>query len=103
MPTSTTLQEKLREAPRPVGVKALDERTFEVKLTSPQPWFISQLTHVSFLPVHRPTVETFGRSWTDPGNIVTNGPYRLTGWKHNESITLTKWQQWRGAEASTSS
>ena len=36
-----------------VGVKALDERTFEVKLTSPQPWFIAQVAHVSFLPVHR--------------------------------------------------
>ncbi len=86
---------KLRDR---VGVNALDERTFEVKLTSPQPWFISQLTHVSFLPVHRPTVETFGRRWTEPGNIVTNGPYRLTDWKHDESITLTKWQQWWGAE-----
>jgi oligopeptide transport system substrate-binding protein len=86
---------KLRDQ---VGVKALDKRTFEVKLTNPQPWFISQVAHVSFLPVHRATVETFGRSWTEPGNIVTNGPYRLTDWKHDESITLTKWQHWRGAD-----
>jgi oligopeptide transport system substrate-binding protein len=88
--------EKLRER---VGVKALDERTLEVKLTSPQPWFVGQVAHVPFLPVHRATVETFGRKWTDPGNIVTNGPYRLTGWTHDESITLTKWKQWRGADA----
>ena len=44
-------------------------------------------------------METFGRKWTEPRNIVTNGPYRLTGWKHDESVTLTKWQQWRGADA----
>ena len=86
---------KLRDR---VGVKALDERTLEVRLTSPQPWFVSQVAHVSFLPVHRATVERFGRSWTEPGNIVTNGPYRLTDWRHDESITLTKWQQWRGAD-----
>ena len=79
---------KLRDQ---VGIKALDERTLEVKLTSPQPWFVSQVAHVSFLPVHRATVERFGRNWTEPGNIVTNGPYRLTDWKHDESITLTKW------------
>ena len=49
--------------------------------------------------MHRATVERFGRKWTEPENIVTNGPYRLTGWKHDESITLTKWEQWRGADA----
>ena len=86
---------KLRDR---VGIKALDQRTLEVKLTSPQPWFVSQVAHVSFLPVHRATVERFGRNWTEPGNIVTNGPYRLTDWRHDESITLTKWHQWRAAD-----
>ncbi len=43
-------------------------------------------------------MERFGRNWTEPGNIVTNGPYRLTDWRHDESITLTKWQQWRAAD-----
>ena len=88
--------EKLRER---VGVRALDEHTLEVTLTSPQPWFIDQVAQVPFLPVHRATVERFGRRWTEPANIVTSGPYRLTGYTHDESITLTKWKQWRGADA----
>ena len=88
--------EKLRDG---VGVKAVDDKTFEVKLTSPQPWFIAQVAHTSFLPVHRATVEEFDRKWTEPANIVTNGPYRLTGWKHDESITLTKWDDWRDADS----
>jgi len=82
-----------------VGVRAVDDLTFEVKLTSPQPWFIAQSAHSSFLPVHRATVEKFDRKWTEPKNIVTNGPYRLTAWKHDESITLTKWADWRDADA----
>jgi len=82
-----------------VGVEALDGRTLQVRLTGPQPWFLAQVAHASFLPVHRATVERFGRMWTEPANIVTNGPYRLTDWKHDESITLTKWAQWRGAGA----
>ena len=49
---------KLRDR---VGVKALDERTLEVRLTSPQPWFVGQVANVPFLPVHRATVERFGR------------------------------------------
>ena len=80
-------------------MKALNERTLEVWLTSPQGWFVGQVANVPFLPVHRATVERFGRRWTKPANIVTNGPYRLTGQTHDESITLTKWKQWRGADA----
>ena len=82
-----------------VAVKAVSDRTFEVTLTSPQPWFIAQSAHTSFLPVHRATVEKFDTKWTEPENIVTNGPYRLTGWKHDETITLTKWDDWRDADA----
>ena len=88
--------EGLRER---VGVKALDEHTLEVRLTSQQPWFIAQSAHTSFLPVHRATVEKFGEKWTEPANIVTNGPYRLTGWKHDASMTLQKWPEWRNADS----
>jgi oligopeptide transport system substrate-binding protein len=85
---------KLRDA---VGVEAVDDRTLRVELTSPQPWFVQQAAHLSFLAVHRPTVEKFGEKWTEPKNIVTNGPFRLTSWKHNESLTLEKWAEWRDA------
>ncbi len=88
--------EQLRDQ---VGVNALDAHTFQVKLVGPQPWFVAQVAHTPFLPVHRATVERFGRKWTEPENIVTNGPYRLTGWTHDESLTLTKWDEWRGADA----
>jgi oligopeptide transport system substrate-binding protein len=43
--------------------------------SSPQPWFLGQASHHSFLPVHQATVEEFGDNWTDPENIVTNGPF----------------------------
>ena len=85
----------LRDA---VGVKALDERTLEVKLTSAQPWFVQQVSHHSFLAVHRATVEQFGDSWTDPKNIVTDGPFKLESWEHDSSIDLVKNDEWRGAE-----
>ena len=58
---------------------------------------LAQSAAATFLPVHRETVEQFGRKWTEPANIVTNGPYRLTAWKHGESLTLAKWADWRNA------
>jgi oligopeptide transport system substrate-binding protein len=81
-----------------MGVEAVDERTLRVTLTSPQPWFIQQMAHTSFIAVHRPTVEQFGENWTEPANIVTNGPFRLDTWQHNSRIDLVKWEDWRNAE-----
>jgi oligopeptide transport system substrate-binding protein len=80
-----------------VGVKALDDHTLEVHLTSAQPWFVQQVSHHSFLAVHRATVEKFGDRWTEPGNIVTDGPFKLAAWEHNASIDLVKNDAWRGA------
>ncbi len=81
-----------------VGVKATDDKTLEVTLTSPQPWFVQQVAHHSFLAVPRKTVEQFGDKWTEAANIVTNGPFELADWKHNQSIDLTKWNEWRNAD-----
>jgi ABC-type oligopeptide transport system substrate-binding subunit len=80
-----------------VGVKAVDDSTLQVELTTPQPWFIQQVAHHSFLPVHRQTVEQFGERWTEATNIVTNGPFTLDRWEHNSRIDLAKWPEWRDA------
>ena len=80
-----------------VGVKALDDHTLQVRLTSPQPWFVQQVSHQSFLAVHRATVERFGRKWTDPANIVTDGPFELARWDHDSRLDLVKWDRWRNA------
>nr|MBA3348767.1 peptide ABC transporter substrate-binding protein [Actinomycetota bacterium] len=81
-----------------VGVNAVDDRTLEVTLTSPQPWFVQQIAHHSFLAVHRPTVEQFGDKWTEAANIVTNGPFLLDAWEHNANIDIVKNPDWRDAE-----
>src|ERR671916_2371040 len=80
-----------------VGVKAIGRFTLRVQLTSSQPWFIQQLAHHSFLAVHRETVERFGNRWTEAGNIVSNGPFRLAQWEHDSRIDLAKWNEWRDA------
>jgi oligopeptide transport system substrate-binding protein len=56
------------------------------------------MAHHSFLAVHKPTVEKYGTKWTEPRNIVTNGAFRLAGWKHDASITLVKNADWRNAD-----
>ena len=80
-----------------VGVEAPDDTTLVVHLTSAQPWFIQQSAHHSFLAVHQATVEQFGDKWTEPANIVTNGPFKLAKWEHEAEIDLVKNDEWRDA------
>jgi oligopeptide transport system substrate-binding protein len=73
-----------------VGVTAPDKYTVKVTLTSPQPWFIQQLSHTSFIPVNKAAVTKYGEKWTEPGHNVSDGPFKLTAWKHDASLTLVK-------------
>jgi oligopeptide transport system substrate-binding protein len=82
-----------------VGISAPDKYTIKVQLTSPQPWFIQQLGHTSFLAVNKATVEKWGDKWTEPAHIVTNGPFKLTQWQHNAQVVLTKSSNWRDASS----
>jgi oligopeptide transport system substrate-binding protein len=79
----------------------VDEQTLEVKLTTPQPWFIQQVAHHSFLAVNRKAVEQHGAKWTEAANIVTNGPFQLESWEHDASLDLVKWDEWRDADSVT--
>ncbi len=61
-----------------LGVSALDDTTLEVKLTQPLPYFPQMVVHFTTFPVHQATVEAHGIDWTKPGNMVSNGAYKLT-------------------------
>lgn len=80
-----------------VGVEALDDVTLEVRLKRQAPWYVQQVAHWAFLPVHEPTITEYKRRWTDPANIVTNGPFALADWVRKASITLDRWDGWRAA------
>jgi oligopeptide transport system substrate-binding protein len=82
-----------------VGLKAVGRWTLRITLVSPQPWFVQQLSHTSFVPVHKATVQRHGKNWTEPSNIVTNGPFRLAAWRHDASVTLVKNTKWRNAKS----
>jgi oligopeptide transport system substrate-binding protein len=86
-----------RRLVREVGVEAPDDRTLVVTLAAPRPWFLAEVAHPAFLPVHRPTVERHGRRWAGPRRIVTSGPFTLAE-LGRESFTLVRSRSWRGAE-----
>ena len=79
-----------------VGVRAADDLTLVVELENPTPFFLQLLAHMSYFPVHGPTIEAFGAidergtKWTRPGNHVGNGPFKLKEWVLNRSIVVEK-------------
>jgi oligopeptide transport system substrate-binding protein len=73
-----------------VGVRAKDEHTLVVTLEAPTAYFLDLAAFFTYFPVHRKTVETYGKDWTRPEHLVGNGPFRLKEWKVKEQLLLDK-------------
>jgi len=79
-----------KAAPDTLGVKALDDRTLEVTLTQPTPYFVKMLSHSSMFPAPRKVIEAEGDSWTQPGKLVGNGAYTLVSHDLGVQATMKK-------------
>jgi oligopeptide transport system substrate-binding protein len=73
-----------------VGIRAIDDRTIEYTLTGPAPYFVDMTAHNAFWPLPRWAIEKFGDQWTEPGKIVTNGPFLLGGWARYDHVDLVR-------------
>jgi oligopeptide transport system substrate-binding protein len=82
-----------------LGVKAIDDRTLEISLETPAPYFIAQLAHQTGFPVHPASVEKFGKDFVKPENWVSNGAYTLKSFSPNDKIVLAKNPNYREAAA----
>jgi oligopeptide transport system substrate-binding protein len=74
-----------------VGVRALDDYTFQVTLEGPTAYFTKLLYHQFFRPVPQQAIEKWGNTfWTKPGNIVTSGAFKLVEWRPYETIIVVR-------------
>ncbi len=76
--------------PEALAVRAVDDRTLEITLEGPAPFFLGQLTHYTAYPVPRHVVEEAGKEWSKPGTLVSNGAYMLAEWLPNTHVKLVK-------------
>jgi oligopeptide transport system substrate-binding protein len=74
-----------------VGVKALDEKTLEVTLAQPTPYFLDLTAFYTYYPVNK-TVAEANPDWAlNAGDdYVTNGPFVLDTWEHKSKVVLKK-------------
>ena len=64
-------------SPNKLGVRAVDDKTFEVTLKKPIPFFPKLLAHYTTSPSPKKVIEKYGDQWTRPENIVSNGAYAM--------------------------
>lgn len=84
-----------------LGVKAVDDLTFEVTLSAPLPYFPQMTSHSTTFPTPRAVIEEHGAEWTKPENIVSNGAYILTEHLPNERSTRERNTQYWDNENTT--
>jgi oligopeptide transport system substrate-binding protein len=73
-----------------MGVEAIDDHTFRITLRQPAPFFLGLLAHQFFRVVPRKAIEQHGESWTQPGKIVSSGPFKLKEWVPYDRIVVEK-------------
>lgn len=73
-----------------------DAQALTIELTAPCAYFNELLAFPAYFPVKQSEVESAADwqsnpgAWAQEAGFVSNGPYNLTAWTHDESMTYTK-------------
>ena len=70
-----------------LGIKALDDKTLEIALEAPCAYFLEMCAFASLVPLREDVVKD---GWTEPENLVVNGPYKITEWVHDSYLKMEK-------------
>lgn len=82
-----------------LGVKAVSDANLVITLTSPDPEFPEKLAGTPFMPCHEAFFEyTAGRYGLEQEYVLTNGPFVLTAWNHNQSLLLSPNENYHDAD-----
>ncbi|MFZ2420558.1 MAG: peptide ABC transporter substrate-binding protein [Anaerolineae bacterium] len=79
-----------------VGASAPDAYTVQLTVNTPAAYFLAIAGMWVNRPQYRAVIEEKGERWTEPGSIVTNGPYTLVSWFHDDNMVLEKNPFWYG-------
>ncbi|MBL0386658.1 peptide ABC transporter substrate-binding protein [Tumebacillus sp. ITR2] len=74
-----------------IGIKAVDDKTVEVTLNNPTPYFLNQMAFPTFFPLDQKFVESKGKDFgTSVETSLSNGPFKITDWKHETNVNIEK-------------
>jgi len=101
--TGFVAEDDLIEDDAILGVRATDDRTLEVELEGPTPYFLRLTSYHTLFPVRRDVIEPFEKRgdpdlWTRAESLVSNGPYVLDKWAFRYEISMRKNPYYRFAD-----
>ena len=79
-----------------VGVKIGPQGELIVELKKGLFYFPYLLTHPSTFPIREDLIQKKQSLWTEPQNIITLGPYKLSRWDHDKALILTRNEKYYG-------
>ena len=79
-----------------LGVKATDDYTLVITLVGPTVFFPLVAATWTYFPVPKHVIDEKGVAWVEAGNIVTNGPYKLTAWDHDQQFVIERNESYYG-------
>jgi oligopeptide transport system substrate-binding protein len=80
-----------RLPPAQLGVRAVDDYTLEVELERPCPYFMGLTAFKTYFPLREDFYRGHaGRYAATPADMLFNGPFVISHWDHNASLTMTR-------------
>jgi len=76
--------------PKSLGISAPDDKTVVIKLDKPAPFMLYLMNSFYVAPLHKPSLEKFGKDFIKPENIVSNGAYHMVENVPQSHVTLVK-------------
>jgi len=74
-----------------VGIKVIDDKTLQVTLESPIPYFDDLVTFKSFMPLNQKFYnKAKDKYFTEAEYTISNGPYTLEKWTHDSELKFKK-------------
>ena len=81
-----------------LGLKAVDDLTFQVQLQQPYPAFVWLAALPASAPIRKDVVSQNGDKWaTAPASFMTNGPFKVTEMVSNDHIRVERNAYYWGA------
>lgn len=71
-----------------IGVSAYDEFTLQIQLTRELPTLPTLLALWPAVPLRQDVIDQYGDAWTEPGNLIGNGPFVLVEYTPDQRIVL---------------
>ncbi len=77
------------KTPEDIGVKVIDDKTLEITLEKPCPYFLELLTGAK--PIREDLWKKYGSEYgSSPDKVAMNGPFIIESWDQNIQMTLVK-------------